>query len=265
MIQRLPVLFIGHGSPMYAIEDNAFTRKLSELGRRIPRPKVILCISAHWMTEGTWVTHMSKPKTIHDFYGFPQALFDVEYPAPGSPETADLIRDVVKAPVVHTDDEMWGLDHGTWAVLKHMYPRAEVPVLQMSVYMEMPAEYHFNIGERLRFLRDQGVLIIGSGNIVHNLRVIDFENRSSAFGWAIEFDEWVKERMVSRDYRSIMTEATTSKAGKLSVPTPDHWYPVFYTLGAADHNDHLQFEYEGIENGSISMRCFSMGLASEPS
>lgn len=259
--KRLPVLFLGHGSPMNAIQDNAFTRKLGELGRVIERPKVVLCVSAHWMTEGSWVTHMPKPKTIHDFYGFPKPLFDVQYPAAGSPEFADLIRSEVKDPTVNMDDETWGLDHGTWSVLRHMYPEANIPVLQLSIYMAQPPEYHYRLGEQLRKLRDQGVLIVGSGNIVHNLRQIDFSPSANPYDWAIEFDEWVKERLVRTDYASLTNDAYNTRAGKLSIPSPDHWYPLLYTLGASDEQDCLRFEYEGIDHGSISMRCLSLGLA----
>lgn len=259
--KRLPVLFIGHGSPMNAIQDNAFTRSLGELGRVIERPKAILCVSAHWMTEGSWVTHMPKPKTIHDFYGFPKPLFDVQYPAPGSPEFADLIRSEVKDPKLNADDESWGIDHGTWSVLRHMYPKADIPVLQLSIYMSQTPEYHFRLGQQLRRLREQGVLIIGSGNIVHNLRQIDFSSTAKPFDWAIEFDEWVKDRLSHADYASLTNDATNSQAGKLSIPSPDHWYPLLYTLGASDNQDRLRFEYEGIDHGSISMRCLSLGLA----
>jgi 4,5-DOPA dioxygenase extradiol len=259
--ERLPVLFIGHGNPMNAIADNTFTRRLGELGREITRPKAILCVSAHWMTEGSWVTRMPKPKTIHDFYGFPKELFDVQYPAPGSPEYADLIVSEVKDPKLYAENETWGLDHGTWSVLKHMYPKADVPVLQLSIYMEQPPEYHFLLGQQLLALRNQGVLIVGSGNIVHNLRKIDFSDDAKPFDWAIEFDEWVKERIEGGDYGSLVSSATSSEAGKLSIPTPDHWYPLLYSLGASDKQDRLRFEYEGIEHGSISMRCLSLGLA----
>jgi 4,5-DOPA dioxygenase extradiol len=161
---RMPVLFIGHGSPMNAIETNDFTECLQLLGKRIPKPRAILCISAHWLTEGTWVTHMPQPKTIHDFYGFPKALFDIEYPAPGSLEVADLVKASVQQPTIQLDDETWGLDHGTWSVLRHLYPEANIPVIQLSIYLEQPGEYHYRIGQQLKLLRDQGILIVGSGN-----------------------------------------------------------------------------------------------------
>jgi 4,5-DOPA dioxygenase extradiol len=259
--EKMPVLFIGHGNPMNAVRDTPFTRKLHELGKRLPRPKAVLCVSAHWMTEGTWITHMSNPKTIHDFYGFPQELFDIKYPAPGDPVTAERISRESSNPSIHPDNEIWGLDHGTWSVLRHMYPMADVPVLQLSLNMIQGPEFHFALGEKLKHLRREGILIVGSGNIVHNLRRINFADDARPFDWAIEFDAWVKERVQNRDNNAIVHGATKSTAGKLSIPTPDHWYPFLYSLGAADETDALRFEYEGIENASISMRCLTLGAS----
>jgi 4,5-DOPA dioxygenase extradiol len=202
---------------------------------------------------------MSNPKTIHDFYGFPQELFDIQYPAPGDPRTAERIRRESSDPSIHPDNELWGLDHGTWSVLRHMYPAADVPVLQLSLNIIEGPEFHFALGEKLKHLRREGILIVGSGNIVHNLRRINFDDNARPFDWAIEFDAWVKARLQNRDYKAIVREATASTAGKLSIPTPDHWLPFLYTLGAGDENDHLRFEYEGIENASISMRCLTLG------
>jgi 4,5-DOPA dioxygenase extradiol len=257
---RMPVLFLGHGSPMNAIADNNFTKTLGSLGERVQRPTAILVVSAHWMSEGTWVTGMQKPKTIHDFYGFPQALFDVQYPAPGSPETAKLIQAEIQNPKINIDHEMWGLDHGTWSVLKHMYPKADIPVMQLSIYMSQPPEYHVKLGEELRKLREKGVLIVSSGNIVHNLRRIVWDPAAPSYDWAIEFDQWVKEKLEKRDFSAIQNDVMKSEAGKLSVPTPDHWYPLLYTIGASDKNDSMKFEYEEMQNGSISMRCVSFGM-----
>lgn len=245
---------------MNAIEKNAFTESLRSLGQKIPTPRAILCVSAHWMTEGTWVTGMERPKTIHDFYGFPQELFDVRYPAPGSPETAGLVQDTVKDPKVHRDTEMWGLDHGTWSVLRHMYPEAKIPVLQLSVYLEQPGTYHYQVGQQLRALRDQGILVVSSGNIVHNLRQIRWEDDAKPFDWAVEFDQWTKAKIESGDHKALMTGFDATNAGKLSVPTPDHYYPLLYTLGAADSKDDLSFPFEGMQNGSISMRAVAFGL-----
>lgn len=255
----MPVLFVGHGSPMNAIADNAYTRTLNKLGAKLPRPKAVLCISAHWMSEGTWITEMRHPRTIHDFYGFPQALFDVQYPAPGSPEIAEEIQQVIASPRIHGDIEMWGLDHGTWSVLRHLYPAADVPVMQLSLYMAKPNEYHFELGQKLSALREKGILILGSGNIVHNLRRLRWEENAAPFDWAVECDEWMKEKIQARDFKALIHDFQNSEAGKLSVPTLDHYLPLLYVLGASRPDDKLTFEYEEIQNGSISMRSLSFG------
>lgn len=257
---RMPVLFIGHGSPMNAIETNDFTRALNALGERLPRPRSILCISAHWMTEGTWITAMPRPRTIYDFYGFPKALFEVQYPAPGSPEFAKLVHETVRDPQVHLDSENWGLDHGTWSVLRHLFPKADVPVMQLSVYIEQPGPYHLQLGEQLRPLRDQGVLIIGSGNIVHNLRQIIWGEDARPYDWAVEFDEWSKAKLEARDFKALAEAYLDTPAGRLSIPTPDHYYPLLPVLGASDVQDDMTFEFEAIHNASISMRAVSFGL-----
>lgn len=256
--QRQPVIFIGHGSPMNALADNSFTRTLQRLGTTLPRPEAILVVSAHWMTRGTWVTAMAQPKTIHDFYGFPKALFDVQYPAPGSPEFAELVKQTAQAPV-QEDPQEWGLDHGTWSVLRHMYPQADIPVLQLSLNMSEGPDFHLRLGEELRPLRNKGVLILGSGNLVHNLRKIRWEEQAPAFEWASEFDQWIKARLEKRDAKSILHGFADTEAGRLSVPTQDHYLPLHYILGASDHQDELRFEYEEIQNGSISMRSLSFG------
>jgi 4,5-DOPA dioxygenase extradiol len=257
---RMPVLFIGHGSPMNAIEDNDFTRRLQLLGKTLPKPKAILCVSAHWITEGTWVTRMAHPKTIHDFYGFPKALFEVQYSAPGAPEIADLIKSTVRSPQIQTDEESWGLDHGTWSVLRHLYPEANIPVLQLSIDLNQPGDYHYQVGQHLKPLRNQGILIIGSGNIVHNLRQMNWDKEAKPYDWAIEFDEWIKKKLLDKDNEALISQFANTKAGRLSVPTPDHYYPLLSTLGTSDLEDNLAFEYEGIQNGSISMRAISFGL-----
>jgi len=259
MTERMPVLFIGHGSPMNAIEINNYTKTLNALGKNLPKPKAILMVSAHWMTEGTYITEMQNPKTIHDFYGFPQKLFDVQYPAPGSPEIAKLVQETVLVPKVHGDKEMWGLDHGTWSVLRHMYPDADIPVMQLSIYMAQPPEYHVKLGQQLSKLRDQGVLILGSGNLVHNLRQIKWEPNAQPFDWAVEFDQWLKEKLMDRDFKAVQNDFHKTKAGQLSVPTLDHYFPLHYILGAAESSDELKFEYEEMQNGSISMRSFRLG------
>lgn len=257
--EKMPVLFLGHGSPMNALANNSVTQAFAQLGKTLPAPKAILVISAHWMTRGTWVTHMDQPKTIHDFYGFPQALFNVQYPAPGSPALADDIQKLVLDPQIGADDNEWGLDHGTWSVLKHVYPKADIPVVQLSLDMTKPAEYHFELGKKLQALRHQGVLILGSGNVVHNLRRISWEEQAKPFDWSVEFDEWIKAKSMDRDFKSIVSHATDTEAGKLSIPTPDHYYPLMYILGASDAKDQLHFDIEGIQNASISMRSFRFG------
>jgi 4,5-DOPA dioxygenase extradiol len=256
--RRLPVLFVGHGNPMHALHDNAYTGALSRLGREIGTPSAILCISAHWMTEGTWATRMAEPRTIHDFYGFPEELFEIRYPAPGSPKTAELVRETVSDPSIQLDDGLWGLDHGSWAVLRHMYPRADVPVVQLSVYIGQPGGYHLALGRALAALRDRGVLIIGSGNIVHNLSRMDWSDDAAPFDWAVEFDEFVKRKTEEGKADALAQDHRDLPGGRDSVPTPDHWYPYLYALGAAS-GDRVRWEYQGMENASISMRCASFG------
>ncbi len=251
----MPVLFIGHGSPLNAIAENSYTRFLNKLGEELPRPKAVLCISAHWMTEGSWVTHMPRPKTIHDFYGFPQALFDVQYPAPGAPEIAEKIA---KLAGLHLDSEMWGLDHGTWSVLRHLYPKADLPVMQLSLHLEQPASYHYELGKKLRSLREEGILIVGSGNLVHNLRKINWQEDAEPFPWALDFDEWLKEKLMSRDDEALVNNFLDSEAGRLSVPTMEHYLPLLYVLGAAGKDEEMKFLFEEIHHSSIAMRSFSL-------
>lgn len=257
--QRMPVLFIGHGSPMNAIASNVYTHMLGRLHKLYPAPRAILCISAHWLTEDTRVTYMEHPKTLHDFFGFPPELFAVQYPAPGSPETADLICSTVTEPRILPDDKSWGIDHGAWSVLRHIHPAADVPVVQLSIDMSRPAEYHYNIGRQLQPLRDEGVLILGSGNIVHNLRRIDRDPDAAPYDWAVEFDNWIKESLLARNYDAIVHDYAATEAGRLSVPTPDHYLPFLYVLGAGGTEDPLRFEYEAMQNASVSMRTFSIG------
>ena len=259
--RRQPVLFLGHGSPMNAIEDNGFTRAVSALGARLPKPAAVLCVSAHWLTSGTFVTGMPKPRTIHDFGGFPEALYQVSYPAPGSPELAALVCETVGGGAVRIDEAEWGLDHGAWSVLRHLYPKADVPVVQLGIDLGAPARRHFELGEKLRPLREKGVLIIGSGNVVHNLRRVSFDEGASPESWAVEFDAWVKERLEKRDFDALLGDLSTAPSGRLAVPTPDHYDPMLYALGASDALDKIRFEYEGIQNGSISMLSFSLGAA----
>lgn len=199
---------------------------------------------------------MSHPKTIHDFYGFPQELFGVQYPAPGDPGLAREIAEELKDYFVFEDRE-WGLDHGTWSVLRHLFPQADIPVVQLSLDMEKPAEFHYELGKRLRFLRQSGVLIVGSGNVVHNLRRINWDRQAPPYDWAVKFDEWVKQKLTSRDFEALVRNAQESPEGQLSIPTLDHWFPFLYILGAAEAHDQLDFAYEGYEHGSISLRTLS--------
>jgi 4,5-DOPA dioxygenase extradiol len=259
MISRMPVLFLGHGSPMNAIEEYGFTDRLHELGRSLPRPKAVLCVSAHWLTSGSWVTAMERPRTIHDFYGFPKALFDVQYPAPGAPEVAELVRKEVKTPAIQSDANEWGLDHGTWSVLRHVFPDADVPVLQLSIDIEKPPRFHYELGRELRILREKGVLIVGSGNIVHNLGRIDWDRSAKPHDWAVEFDAWIKDGLDRGDHSALVDRYGDSEAGRLSVPTPDHYYPFLYVLGAAGNDETPRHEWEELQNASISMRCVSFG------
>ena len=257
--ERMPALFLGHGSPMNAILENNFSKTLNALGERLPRPKAILVVSAHWMTRGTWITQMDKPQTIHDFHGFPQELYNVQYPAPGDGELAQRIQKKISDPAILADAHEWGLDHGTWSVLKHLYPEADIPVLQLSMDMAQGPEFHYRLGQQLEQFRQHGVLIIGSGNIVHNLRRLNWDETAKPYEWALEFDEWAKNKLEKRDMAALIHQFQSMEAGKLSVPTPDHYYPLLYTLGAATNTDDLRFEFEEIQHGSISMRCLRFG------
>ncbi len=248
---------------MNALADNDYTRALGELGSSLPRPRGILCVSAHWCTQGSWVTRMPHPKTIHDFGGFPRELFEVRYPAPGSRELAELVQTTVSIPQIDANDaadpDEWGLDHGTWSVLKHMYPAADIPVVQLSLAMDEGPRYHFDLGSKLSPLRDQGILILGSGNIVHNLRIIDWNEQAPIMPWAAEFDAWVKGRIEARDFEALIEEASSTESGRKAIPTPDHWYPLLYVLGAAAPGDRLKWIYSGFQHGSISMRSLLFG------
>ena len=249
---KMPVLFVGHGSPMNALMQNPFTGTLGALGKNLPRPKAILMISAHWETQGTQILNHANPPTIHDFYGFPKPLFEVEYPAKGAPE---LAAETLKLLPNASLSEKWGYDHGTWSVLVHMYPDADIPVYQLSIDMTKTPEEHLALGRMLQPLRDQGVMIVGSGNIVHNLRLIDWRNPQSAYDWAKEFDADIKNALEQRDSESLTHfESKFGAAAEKSVPTPEHYYPLLYCFGASDESDKLRFPYEGFEMGSLSMR-----------
>ncbi|MCF8244276.1 MAG: 4,5-DOPA dioxygenase extradiol [Saprospiraceae bacterium] len=253
---RMPVLFIGHGSPMNAIEDNNFTQTLTKLGQRLERPKAILVISAHWLTKGsTSVATSPNPETIYDFGGFPAEMYQIKYNAPGSPDFAKQVVENVKSIQVHEDHEM-GFDHGAWTILKHIYPTADIPVFQMSIDYNKPPQWHFDLAAELKSLREKGVLIIGSGNIVHNLRMVTFNDFSQKYDWAVEFDEQVKQRISAGDYGALVNYQQFGRAAQLSVPTNDHYLPMLYSLGLLDKKEAVNFTYEEVVGGSISMRCF---------
>lgn len=253
---KMPILFFGHGSPMNAIEKNEFTTSLDKLAESLPNPIAILMISAHWETQGTMVTGMSQPKTIHDFYGFPKELFNVEYTAPGDPRLAEYISASSSDPEIAIDRNQWGLDHGTWVILKHIFPKANIPVIQLSLNRNLSLKDHFELGKKLSFLRKQGVMIMGSGNIVHNIREINWEIHASPHDWAIEFDGWVKEKLINRAYEPLVFAARNSQSGKLSIPTLDHYLPLLYIVGASELSDSIYFFHEGFQNSSMSMRSF---------
>ena len=252
----MPVLFLGHGSPMNAIEDNEFGLAWREAARKIPPPKAILCISAHWETRGSQVTAMEAPRTIHDFYGFPRPLFEKQYPAPGSP---DLVARVIKLVSQSTvqPDQSWGLDHGTWSVLSQMYPQALVPVVQLSLDRSHENAHHYQLGQELRQLRQEGVLIIGIGNIVHNLRMMVWED--TTFDWAVEYDAKVKQWILEDDHDAIIHYEKHGKAAILSVNSAEHYLPLLYILGLKEQNEPVSFFADKIWGGSISMRCVRFG------
>jgi 4,5-DOPA dioxygenase extradiol len=255
----MPVLFVGHGSPVNALADNAFTRSLRQLGTRLPLPKAIVVLSAHWLTQGTLVTTNQHPPTLHDFSGFPPALHAMEYPAPGAPALAQALIDHVQE--VH-GATYWGLDHGTWTVLHHLYPQAAIPVLQLSLDYTKPLTWHFDFAHQLRFLRERGVLLLGSGNIVHNTRLSVPKLRAGdarSFAWATEFDEWVKAKLDQRDYQGLVTYERAGASGRLAVPTPDHYLPLLYSAGLARPDEAVSYAHEEVAFGGLSMRTFQVG------
>jgi 4,5-DOPA dioxygenase extradiol len=253
---KMPALFVGHGNPMNAIEDNEFSAAWAAVGKRLPRPNAILCVSAHWETRGTLVTGMDKPKTIHDFGGFPPELYAVEYPVPGSPALARLTQATVKKATVGFD-QSWGLDHGTWSVLCRMFPEADIPVIQLSLDGTQAPEYHYALGQELRSLRNRGILIVGSGNIVHNLRVIQWEDK--AYDWAIEFDATIKGLIERGDHGAIAKYHELGKAAQLAVPTNEHYLPLLYILALQEKQEQPRFFADRVTMGSLSMRSVLLG------
>lgn len=259
--KKMPVLFIGHGSPMNAIEDNDFSRTWNRIGKTLDKPEAVLVVSAHWLTRGSWITAMEKPKTIHDFGGFPQALFEVEYPAPGSPELAKTTAELMADLPLELDHE-WGLDHGCWSVVKHMFPDADIPVLQLSIDYAKPPSFHYDLGKQLRQLRKRGVLILGSGNMVHNLRMVAWDKLNDpeyGYDWAHEMNAVFKDKIQKKQHQDLINYQSLNKAALLAIPTPDHYYPMLYSLGLQDDKDAIQFFNDKAVGGSLTMTSVQIG------
>jgi 4,5-DOPA dioxygenase extradiol len=247
----VPAIFFGHGSPMNTLAQNRYTDAWRQLGARVGKPKAILAVSAHWYVEGTAVTAMERPKTIHDFYGFPQALFDVDYPAPGDPRLAERVRELL-APIDVALDQSWGLDHGTWSVLKHAYPDADVPVVQLAIDATKPASFHHTLGARLAPLRDEGVLVVGSGNVVHNLSAIGWGG-GAPYDWAAGFNDYVRDAIAAKDYGRLVAYEQAGDDARFAVPTPEHYLPLLYVLGTQRGGESARIAIDGLEMRSISM------------
>ena len=259
--EKMPVLFLGHGSPMNAIEENQFVQGFRNISREIPKPNAILCISAHWFTNGTFVTAMQNPKTIHDFYGFPKELFEVNYPAPGSPELAKETAALLLPEIVE-EDHSWGLDHGAWSVIKHLYPDAEIPVIQLSIDYTKPPQYHFDLAKKLQKLREKGILIIGSGNIVHNLRMVDWKNINTVgagWDWAIEAREKTNNWLLEGNFQNLIDYHRQGVALQTAVPSPDHYLPLIYSLGLKEKSENLSLFNDELIGGSLSMTSVRIG------
>lgn len=255
--ERFPLLFLGHGSPMNAIEENEFVQGWRKAGENLEKPNAILCISAHWETKGTQVTAMPQPPTIHDFYGFPKALYEVDYPAPGSPELAEETKQTIKSTQVELDHS-WGLDHGAWSVVKHLFPNADVPIVQMSLDSTQPPAYHYALAKELNSLRRKGVLIVGSGNMVHNLRIMDWGKPNEGYDWAQEANEKMKKYIHDGDHLSLVNYNSGGKAMQLSVPTPEHYLPLLYILALKENDENVQVFNDKTIMGSIAMTSISI-------
>jgi 4,5-DOPA dioxygenase extradiol len=256
---RLPAIFFGHGNPMHALADNRYTRAWRALGEQLPRPRAVLCISAHWYTAGCAVTAMERPQTIHDFGGFPRELFEVEYPAPGEPALAHEIQELL-APAAVASDLEWGLDHGAWSVLRHVYPDADVPVVQLSIDETLPPATHYELGRKLGGLRDQGVLIAGSGNLVHNLHAYAWGQREQGpYDWAVRFESQARAWMLAGEHQQLIGYEHLGRDAASSAPTPDHYLPLLYVLGAQRPDDGVEFPIDGVDGGSVSMLSVRVG------
>lgn len=250
-MSKMPVLFVGHGSPMNAIEDNDYTKAWRSIAKRIPKPKAIISISAHWYTKGTKIMNEENPKTIYDMYGFPRELYEIIYNSPGSPTLAKVSKELISKETEY--DNSWGIDHGTWSVLVHMFPDRDIPLFQISIDMTAPPEAHYQIGKELRTLREEGVLIFGSGNIVHNLRMVNWSMGNKGFEWAYKFDDFIYENIVNKNDENILRYNELGEIAKLAVPTPDHFYPLLYILGASSEEDKVSVFNKSGELGSLTM------------
>jgi len=259
MANILPAIFFGHGNPMNAVQQNSYTAGWCRIGQETPRPKAVLSISAHWFVPGSAVTIATAPETIHDFGGFPDELYRVQYPAPGDPVLARRIEGLL-APLPVELDESWGLDHGTWSVLRHVYPDAGVPVVQLSIDATQPASFHFEIGARLASLREEGILIVGSGNLVHNLRAYAWSRpMPEPYDWAVRFETTARELLLAGDYKPLLEYESLGPDARLSIPTPDHYLPLLYVIGTRQRGEVITFPVEGIDGGSISMLAVQVG------
>ena len=259
MLKPMPAIFFGHGNPMNAVQSNAFTKGWNAIGQRLPKPRAILCVSAHWYVPAVAVTAMERPRTIHDFGGFPRELFEVQYPAPGSPELAERVAALLGGDVL-TDETRWGLDHGTWSVLVHVFPQADVPVVQLSINEAEPAQFHYDMAKKLRPLRDEGILVMGSGNLIHNLHTYAWGKRNvEPFDWALRFEETARALMMARDHQPLISYETLGRDAMLSAPTPDHYLPLLYILALQDEGESVTFPVSGFDGGSISMTAVQIG------
>ena len=259
MVERMPAIFFGHGNPMNAIQSNAWTNAWAAVGNGIPKPKAIVCVSAHWYLPATLVTGQEQPRTIHDFGGFPRELYQINYPASGDPELANRVKDLL-APVSAQLDTRWGLDHGTWSVLCHVFPEADVPVIQLSIDETQPAEFHYEIAKRLASLRDEGVLIAGSGNLVHNLHAYAWGRQQlDPLDWALRFEERARELLLSGEHEPLIAYEKLGRDAILSIPTPDHYLPLLYVIAQMREGERISFPVEGFDGGSVSMLSVQVG------
>lgn len=257
---KMPVLFLGHGSPMNAIEENEFVTGFRSIVKEIPKPNAILCVSAHWETKGTFVTAMQNPPTIHDFGGFPKELFAVQYPAPGNPDLAKQTKSLISKTEVGLDDK-WGLDHGAWSVIKHLYPNADIPIIQMSIDYSQTPQYHYELAQQIKSLREKGVLIIGSGNIVHNLGKVEWRRLNETFGydWAIEANDRMKKFILDGNHKELINFRSQGKAFDLAIPTPEHYLPLLYSLAMQEKNEEVKLFNDKAVAGALTMTSLKIG------